>query len=267
MKVGCSSWTFDVPIRSTALSLPEFIGAAADLDLDSVELLDHHFTETNASYIQSLALAASNSGVEVACVAVSNKFGYPDPEIRDSGVERLKTFARIAIDLGARAIRVFTGDNGSSTEENMARKLWVVDALKRTAEIAEQLNIPFGIENHDVICRSADEILWLMDEVDSAFIGTCPDPLNWNPNGDDPELIYAETEKLAPFAVHAHVKVTNINKQGEDSRIDFGRLLHIFSDSEFIGCQSIEHRIQEPSKELPAIVEMVRRHIGALAND
>lgn len=269
MKVGCSSWTFDMLIRAGEMTLLDFISVVSALGVSGVELLDHHFPSTTSGYLKQLTQQAERDGVEIAAVAISNKFGFPDEAKRDEALTHIRKFMDIAIALGAHSVRVFTGENRSPEKDYDAQKQWVLDALLHVAEYAEKLELPVGIENHDSVCKSADEILWLLDEINSPYVGSCPDPINFLPPRmeGNREVIYDETEKLAPFAVHAHAKFVGFDESGRDVYLDYERLMRIFSEAEYEGYQSIEYRTPNPVETLPPAIALLSRCIAEAVNN
>jgi sugar phosphate isomerase/epimerase len=73
--------------------------------------------------------------------------------------------------------------------------------LKEAVRVAASEGVSLAIENH--IDYDADEILRLVEEVDSPFFGVTLDTANFLRVLDDP---VAATEKLAPHVLATHIK-------------------------------------------------------------
>jgi len=268
LKIACSSWTFDIPIKAGKLSLVGFIEEAGRIPgLEAVELLDRHFTSTDDAYLDSLRAAAEKSGLKVAAVAICASYGFGDEAARRSGLEHVKRFARACKRLDAPCARVTTGLYRKPDADYEAQKAWVLDSLKAATKIAAELDLLFALENHDSVCKTADEVLWLVNSVGSRHFGACPDPSNFAPPSDpnaDKELIYAGAEKLAPKSYHAHAKFTTFADNGEDNYLDYRRLMAIYRNAGYERYQSIEYRCEDPFTGARKAVGLLAKHIGGM---
>jgi len=112
-----------------------------------------------------------------------------------------------------------------------------VQALKRILPKAEEHKIPLAIENHWGISSLPENILKIVDEIDSPYIGTCPDFENF-PKGVDP---YKGLQLLASRAIHIHAKSLDFNANGEERSMDYRRCLQILKDSGYSGTITVEY--------------------------
>lgn len=112
-----------------------------------------------------------------------------------------------------------------------------IASLREMIPLAAEHGIHVGIENHWGISGDPQNILRIVREVDSPFLGTCPDLGNF-PRGIDP--LYA-LRILAPHAVILHAKSYGFRRDGEEKTIDYGKYLAVFRRSGFDGPITIEY--------------------------
>lgn len=258
MKIGCSSWSFSKLIARKEMSLLDFINKGKELGLEAVELLDGTFPDSSPQYISKLSDAIAENNLD-ASVAISPGFCDATEEGRKAKVENVKRWTEIAHDIGAKIARITTGmqvENVPYTQQVH----WVIDGFNECVELAEKYDVTYAIENHDTICRTAEGLLWIIDEVGSKRVQACPDSVNFSWETPADQMIYLETERLAPVAAHAHAKLCNFKENGESVDADYSRIIQILKDAEYSGCISME--IYGDAQETPA--EAVTKGIALL---
>ena len=77
----------------------------------------------------------------------------------------------------------------------------LAEMFKKAVKVAESNGVKLAIENH--IDYNSDEILWLLREVDSPYLGVNFDSGNFLRVLDDP---VKAMEKLAPYVLATHIK-------------------------------------------------------------
>jgi sugar phosphate isomerase/epimerase len=112
-----------------------------------------------------------------------------------------------------------------------------VQALQRILPKAEQLEIPLAIENHWGISSRPENILKIVNQFSSPFLGTCPDFDNF-PQEVDP---YQGLRMLAAKALHVHAKGIKFDLNGEEQNIDFRRCLGILKECGYDDTITVEY--------------------------
>jgi sugar phosphate isomerase/epimerase len=113
----------------------------------------------------------------------------------------------LAAQVGARAVRTTISRCLEGDRSRYGRQGWkdhldaLVKPLRRAADVAEDLDIPFGIENHQDICSF--ELRWLLEQVDSPRCGVVMDCGNALAVGEHPA---AFAERILPYLVHVQLK-------------------------------------------------------------
>ncbi len=127
---------------------------------------------------------------------------------------------------------------GKSTVKNEAPKIQrALESLRIVLPKAQQYQIPLVIENHWGISSRPENILEIVNELNSPFIGTCPDFTNF-PRDIDP---HDGLRKLAPKALHVHAKCFNSDINGDEQDTGFRECLQIFKDSGYTGTITTEY--------------------------
>ncbi|MCX7919946.1 MAG: sugar phosphate isomerase/epimerase [bacterium] len=225
-----SSWSFHrmIPQR---MKLLEFPAKCASLGIEAVELLEYHFESKEEKYLDSLKSACQKAGVKIACLAIGNDFTIVDDKERAKEIKNVIESLNIANYLGAPVMRVFCGTR-SVTDAAVHR---VIESYKEVVPIAKKLNIKLGMENHWGASVNPDNVVRIIEGVDSPYFGSCPDFGNWQP--DDR---YTAMAAVAPYAVHVHAKSHAFLPNGEEKDLDYRRLLDILRDAGYDGALSIE---------------------------
>lgn len=117
---------------------------------------------------------------------------------------------RMAHLLGAKVLRTALGGlrlitwNPATLEKELAAK---TDDIRRAVPLLEKYQIRLAIENHQD--ATADELVRLIREIDSPYVGICVDTGNGLPIMENP---YELIGKLVPYTMAAHFKdMTIIN--------------------------------------------------------
>ncbi len=119
-------------------------------------------------------------------------------------------------------------------EEKIARATM---ALKEIMPDAARYHLPVAIENHWGISTRPENIIRVIEAVNSPWLGTCPDFGNF-PRDVDP---YKGLEILAPQALHVQAKSAHFRQDGEETSINYQRALRIIRDSGYDGTIAIEY--------------------------
>ena len=126
----------------------------------------------------------------------------------------------------------------------------IIDGMGRLAEYAAQSDINIVIENHGLYSSDAQLIASIIKEVNLPNFGSFPDFGNWclsakwgTTQGDCDRVYdrYQGVSELLPYAKAVSAKSYNFNEQGEDTKIDYYRMLEIVKRSDYDGYIGIEY--------------------------
>lgn len=154
-------------------------------------------------------------------------------------VERLTVILRAAAELGCATLRTVVGGAKIGGDRREMNGRWsgfmkqTLHDLERLAKVAEELRVTLAIENHQDL--TSDEIIGLLREVSSPWLGVVLDVANPLGTAEDPDTFY---KKVMPFVKAAHLKDYRIRMTDSgyllcrcalgDGVIDFPRLFADF---------------------------------------
>ena len=172
------------------MNLFEFMGRAAEMGLDGVQLDAAHLESTDDAYIDRLRSAAAEHGL------------YLEYGITGVDGAHLRRHLEIAARLEAAMMRTYLGFN--PREKSVIIKDEVeaaVRALDAVAPQAQSLGVRIAVENHCDL--TTDALLDLIQRVGSPSVGVCADLGNFMIHLENP---VESVRKLAPFIINTHFK-------------------------------------------------------------
>jgi len=221
----------------------------AEIGMDAVDITGYYFSSypqiPSNKELFALKRKALDLGLDIAWTGVRNNFVTPDINTRQSDKALIKNWLEASSRLGATIMRVFTGKNKSDAHTIDDIKEWLVEDFKTCAKYGEEHGVIVGLQNHDEFLFTSDEVIEVLNRVNSDWFGLVLDcgslPVS-NP--------YAEMEKLAPHAnywfVKEHVKTENSVKVPADIK----RIAQIIKASNFQGYVSFESLTEGNTKEI-----------------
>jgi len=253
------------------MTLFDFVDFCSKNNIDGCDPTGYFFptypTPPDDDYIYSLKRHAFELGVGISGTGVRNNFTTADKSLRDYSVQKIKNWVEVAAKLGAPVLRVFCdtqlrGMTWHDVAPNATRQQvrdWIIADLKECTAHGERFGVIIGVQNHGDFLQTADQVLELVEGVDSDWCGVIVDTGYFN-HAPDP---YAEMTKVAPYAVNWQVKQT----LGEetDPPLDLVRLMRIVRSSGYSGFLPIETLGSDPYTAVPEMVKQLRAAIAQTA--
>jgi sugar phosphate isomerase/epimerase len=186
------------------LDLEAFLAKAAALGYRAVELMGKRphlsIVDTDRRKAAAVREAAAAAGVEIATIAGYTNFTLgrdteiPSVEIQVAYVQAL---ARLAEQLGARIVRVFTG---YLVQEEGFQRDWdlCVAAVRECAAVAAEHGVILGVQNHHDVGVGVESYVEFLDEIGHPNCRAMFDP--WAPALQGEEL-KPWARRLAPRMV------------------------------------------------------------------
>jgi 3-oxoisoapionate decarboxylase len=250
----------------------QLLDLLVELGLDGVQLDDGVLETLETSYLKEVKAAMDERGLFVE-YNFSMDLGGKGIGIQNN----LNAAIEIAHSLGAEVLKVGMDIRRprpvAATRfhpDIMAQIARVADQLKAAAPRAEAAGVKLAVENH---CDSfSEEILWLLDRVDSPWVGACIDTVNAMMVTEDP---MAAIENLAPRSFTNHFKDHKIVSQRYgckitgaavgDGDIDMQRAFEMIKTQSHTNRIIIENEMElsldDKDTALAAELEAVRRSI------
>ena len=246
--------------------------ARDEFGIDAVEYVNTFYFSraSDEAYLAELARRASDAGVAsrlIMCDALG-QLGAPDPAGRADAIDKHKPWLSAAEQLGCHAIRVNVDREG--TREEVAER--IVEALGRLGELAAGHGLSVLVENHGGLSSDAAWLADVMRRVGRDNVGTLPDFGNFRllpnstPRGPDDAYYdrYQGVTELMPFAKAVSAKSYDFDDAGNETTIDYGRMLGIVRAAGYTGDIGIEYegnRLSEGAG-IQATKALLERHLA-----
>jgi len=254
------------------LSTFQLFDLLVDLDLEGVHLDDGVLEHLDAGFLQEVGTAASEAELYLEYNFSMDRGGFGIGLQHD-----LKAAIQTAGHLGADIVKVgmdlrrprpvAASRFHPKVIEQMEK---VADLLTAAVPMAADIGIRLAVENH---CDSfSEEILWLLDRVDSPVVGACIDTVNGLHVTEDP---MAAIERLTPRAFTNHFRDDRIEFQrwgfklvgtavGEGD-IDMRRAYELFRDRSSMDRINIETELETPLDDMQRAmgleIDAIRRSV------
>lgn len=242
IKTSINAWSYYVPLyrhlkgESDGMSLFELLDECARLNVDAVDPTGYFFpgypNVPDTQFINRFKRHAFGLGLEISGTGIRNDFATTDEAKRRADVVHTKQWIEAAAEMGAPVLRVFAGPQPKGQTWDEAAK-WLSDSLAECAEHGEKYGVLVGVQNHGDMLKSADEVLKILEMVQSDWLGTIVDTgffLTPDP--------YADIARVMPHAVNWQVKELLSNRKGP--KIDMKKLVQIIRQASFRGYVPIE---------------------------
>ncbi|HOB21377.1 MAG: sugar phosphate isomerase/epimerase [Firmicutes bacterium] len=200
MKTGLSMYSL-VELYRGKSSVDQFLQQAKKWNLEGVELLDFFWQDKEKELAEAIALK-DQLGLEVYCYSIGNNFVQLEAEARQGEVDKIAAAIEVAEKLGAKVIRVFSGDAREGITFDQAFS-WIVEGLKAGAALAEKAGMKLALENHGLFAGKADQVAQVIAEVGSPALGATLDTGNFLLVDENPT---EAVQKLADKAAMIHFK-------------------------------------------------------------
>jgi len=234
-----------------------FLDFASEQGFDGVELTQYYFPkEITTDYLAQLRRHIFMRGLAVSGSATGNKFAVPkdklDEQIRDA--KRRIDYASV---LGAPYVRVFSGGTPKDLETELFKNC--VAGLEECADYAGKKGIFLGLENDQGMTTTVEGTLQIIKAVNSKWFASNLDTGNFHATDD----IYADLEKLAPYAINVHFK-TQVHPRGKDPQpMDVSRIFKILRTVNYQGFLALEYEAAEdPWKAVPVWIKKMKKALA-----
>lgn len=249
-KIKCSvnAYTFNEQLRSGEMNFYDMMEFAADLGLDAVDLTGYYFATypgiPKDKTLFRLKKKALELGLNITWTGVKNSFITGNKTERTNDIELIKKWLEVSSKLGASIMRVFPGFGkykGFSKEEV---KAWMVTDFKTCAKYAAQNGVLLGMQHHNEFLYKADEVLDILQRVDSEWFGLILDVGSVRKGNP-----YEEIATLAPYANYWFLKEL-VYVNGVPEQVNMKKITAILKENNYKGYISFESLTEGDPKEI-----------------
>lgn len=220
--------------------------ARETFDIDAVEYVNTFFFSRarDQAYLQELKHRAEGAGVQsllIMCDALGST-GDDDPAARLQAVENHLPWLEAAALLGCHAIRV--NARGPGDRDALSKR--VAESLHSLGQYAAPLGLSVLVENHGGLSSDGRWLAETITRADQPNVGTLPDFGNFRVSapGVEPAVHYDRylgTAELMPWARSVSAKSYDFDDEGNETSIDYDRMLRIVTKAGFRGHVGVEY--------------------------
>lgn len=242
--LACETYSLRTYLNEGKIDFISIMGLMKQLGIKGIALNDIWMKSYDEDYLQKIKQSAKKNGITIVALICEGNLVTPDEGARKRQIEENARKMRVAAYLGARVIRFNLGSTGNPEEDATVGVDRAVKAFNELLPLAKKLNLKITIENHGGVSGTADNIIRIIKSTDPKYVGACLDFKNW-----PAQSMYEENAKLAPYAYHTHAKSITFDSRGEETTVDYGRVLKMLKDAEYKGAISIEYEGSEDEIE------------------
>jgi len=236
-KISLAQWSLHRALQARELDHLDFAKVArTEFGIEAVEYVNQFFKDKarDAAYLAEMNKRAADHGVYQHLIMCDGegRLGDPDATKRAEAVENHRRWIEAARTLGCATIRVNAASDGSFEEQ---QKL-AADGLRRLCEVADPFGIDVVVENHGGLSSNGTWLAGVMRRVDHPRCGTLPDFGNFYDYDR-----YQGVADLMPFARAVSAKSHDFDAEGNETKMDYRRLMTAVVDAGYRSWVGIEY--------------------------
>lgn len=257
--ISLAEWSLHKSIFGGKIDNRDFAKVAKEeFGIDAIEYVNQFFKDKakDAAYLAELKKRAEDLGVKTLLIMVDGegKLGDKEDAKRTQAVENHYKWVEAAKALGCHSIRVNAGSDGTREEQLSL----AADGLRRLSEFAAQHKLNVIVENHGGLSSDGKWLSDVMKKVNLPNCGTLPDFGNFYEYDR-----YQGVQDLMPFAKAVSAKSYDFDASGNETKIDYPKMMKIVLDAGYRGYVGIEYegsRLDEMAgiKATKALLEKCR---------
>ncbi|RAJ83481.1 sugar phosphate isomerase/epimerase [Chitinophaga dinghuensis] len=265
-KISLAEWSFHKALFAGKMNHLDFpLRAKNEFDIHAVEYVNQFFKDKakDKTYLGEMKKRCDDNGVKSVLIMCDGEgeMGDADLKKRLQAVENHYKWVEAAQFLGCHAIRVNAA--GAGNPEDVAKA--AAESLAKLAAFGKDHNINVIVENHGGNSSNGKWLSGVMKTVNMPNCGTLPDFGNFclersKPESNTPEAWaktkclqdydrYTGIQELMPFAKGVSAKSYDFNDKGDETTMDFARIMKIVKDAGYTGHVGIEYEGNNLSEE------------------
>lgn len=242
-KISLAQWSLHRALKGGELDNLQFAKVAKEeFGIDGVEYVNQFFKDkaNDTDYLGQMNTIAEDLGVTNVLIMIDGEgaIGAPSTGDRLKAVDNHKKWVEAAKFLGCHSIRVNAQSSGSWEQQ----RDHAADGLRRLAEFADPFGINVLVENHGGLSSNGQWLASTLAYADHPRVGSLPDFGNFTINRQTGEKYdnYKGVEELMPFAKAVSAKTHGFDADGNESNLDYMKLMKTVLDHGYHGWVGIE---------------------------
>lgn len=265
-----AQWSVHRMIASGELSPMDFAAKARSWGFTGLEYVNHLYASEIAKYgddpkaiektMKEVLQRSKDQGMSNQIMMVdlqpeAGALASPDATLRNLNIESHLPWLDATALLGCHSMRV----NLFGTTDEAQWKEAAVEGLGKLSELAAERGVNVIVENHGYLSSNAALLADVMKTLNLSNCGTLPDFGNFCLKREGGQLwqapcveeydMYKGVEELLPFAKGVSAKSYDFNENGEETKIDYQRMLQLVKNSGYRGFIGVEYEGERLSEE------------------
>lgn len=272
--ISLAEWSLSRPLFAGRMDHLDFAKLAKRANIDAVEYVNQFFKDKakDMDYLKEMKTRADGEGVTSVLIMCDGEgmLGAATSEGRKETVENHKKWVEAAKFLGCHSIRVnsYTAVPYSINKDSAQEAINVCSSgLRQLCEFADDFDINVIIENHGGFSSNGKWLAEMIRQTAHKRAGTLPDFGNFRMNTEGGKIFsydsYRGVDELMPYAKGVSLKPTVWDDRGNETQLDYSRMMKIVLSHGFNGYVGIEHgtdgREWESIEEIRVNLNTIRR--------
>jgi L-ribulose-5-phosphate 3-epimerase len=241
-QISLAEWSFHKALFAGQMDHLDFAKVAkADFGIDAVEYVNQFFKDKakDENYLADMKRRCADLGVESRLIMIDDEgdLGDADSAARTKAVENHYKWVEAAKYLGCFAIRVNARSTGSYDEQSER----AAEGLRRLAEFGATRGIAVIVENHGGLSSNGQWLTGVIRRVNLPNCGTLPDFGNFELEDGKEYDRYKGVAEMMPFAKAVSAKSFDFDQAGNETTIDYRRMMKIVKDAGYRSFLGIEY--------------------------
>lgn len=261
-KISLAQWSLHKSLQQKKLDNLDFAKVTKEkFGIEAVEYVDQFFKDKakDETYLAEMKKRTSDLGVTNVLIMVdtAGDLGDVDETKRTKAVENHYKWVDAAKYLGCHSIRV----NARTKADYEEGKKLAADGLRRLSEYAKPLNMNVIVENHGELSSNGKWLAETIRMTGMANCGTLPDFGNFY----DYDRYQGVTD-LMPLAKAVSAKSYDFDAEGNETKIDFTKMMKIVMAANYHGWVGIEYEGSKLSEDdgIMATKKLLEKIMAAL---
>ena len=238
LKTSLNAYSFNKPLTNGSMSIAELIEFCAATGFDGVDITAYYFKGypqvPSDDYLFDIKRKAFKAWLEITGTGVRNDFTIADKAKRELEVQLVKNWIEAASKIGASVLRIFSGTQKNEGIPREQVTEWMLKDIQTCVDHGKQHGVIIGMQNHNDFIQTADQIISLVETINSPWFGIILDIGSYRIN--EP---FAEIEKSIRHAVNWQVK-EKMFINGTETDTDLHKLINMIKASGYRGYLPIE---------------------------
>ncbi len=246
-KISLAQWSLHKALFDKNMNNLDFAAASRGYGCEGLEYVNAFFKDkaTDNAYLKSMNNRADAEGQQNVLIMIDGEgeLAHPDTKARLQAIENHHKWVDAAHFLGCHAIRVNLA--GGIEKEEAAKA--AVDSLEQLSDYAKGANINILVENHGGFSSNGEWMSQVFSNVKHENCGTLPDFGNFcitkdkNRNCLEAYDRYKGMKELLPFAKAVSAKSYDFDANGNETTIDFMKVMQMVKDVNYTGFVGVEY--------------------------